>query len=85
MVNDGASVSGDGGRHADRRGVDHRPARHQARVKLKTRGSRPLPERNQISSVNIMNITLDASVAQAFQDVADAWRTAEAAERGACL
>jgi membrane protease subunit HflK len=45
----------------------------QARVKLKTQ---ELLDRYhsgvQISSVNIMSITLDRSVAQAFQDVADA-------------
>jgi membrane protease subunit HflK len=45
----------------------------QARVKLKTQEVLDRYRSGiQISSVNIMNITLDASVAQAFQDVADA-------------
>ncbi len=45
----------------------------QARVKLKTQEILDRYRSGiQISSVSIMNITLDASVAQAFQDVADA-------------
>jgi len=45
----------------------------QAQVKLKTQEILDRYRSGiQISSVNIMNITLDASVAQAFQDVADA-------------
>jgi len=45
----------------------------QARVKLKTQEILDRYRSGiQISSVNIMNITLDGSVAQAFQDVADA-------------
>ena len=45
----------------------------QAQVKLKTQETLDRYESGiQISSVNIMNITLDPSVAQAFQDVADA-------------
>jgi membrane protease subunit HflK len=45
----------------------------QARVKLKTQEALDRYQSGvQISSVNIMNITLDPSVAQAFQDVADA-------------
>ncbi|HEV8262130.1 MAG TPA: FtsH protease activity modulator HflK [Burkholderiales bacterium] len=45
----------------------------QAGVKLKTQEMLDQYQSGvQISSVNIMNITLDPSVAQAFQDVADA-------------
>ena len=45
----------------------------QGRVKLKTQETLDRYQSGvQISSVNIMNITLDPSVAQAFQDVADA-------------
>jgi membrane protease subunit HflK len=45
----------------------------QGRVKLKTQEALDRYQSGvQISSVNIMNITLDPSVAQAFQDVADA-------------
>jgi membrane protease subunit HflK len=45
----------------------------QARVKLKTQEILDRYRSGiQISSVSIMNITLDASVAQTFQDVADA-------------
>jgi membrane protease subunit HflK len=45
----------------------------QARIKLKTQETLDRYQSGvQISSVNIMNITLDPSVAQAFQDVADA-------------
>ena len=45
----------------------------QGRVKLKTQEVLDRYQSGvQISSVNIMNITLDPSVAQAFQDVADA-------------
>ena len=45
----------------------------QGRVKLKTQEALDRYQSGvQISSVNIMNITLDPSVAQSFQDVADA-------------
>jgi membrane protease subunit HflK len=45
----------------------------QGRVKLKTQEALDRYQSGvQISSVSIMNITLDPSVAQAFQDVADA-------------
>jgi membrane protease subunit HflK len=45
----------------------------QAQVKVKTQETLDRYHSGiQISSVNIMNITLDPSVAQAFQDVADA-------------
>ena len=59
----------------------------QARVKTKTQETLDRYRSGiQIASVSIMNITLDASVAQAFQDVADAMADREkAAERGARL
>ncbi len=56
----------------------------QARVKLKTQETLDRYQSGvQISSVNIMNITLDPSVAQAFQDVADAMADREKTQNDA--
>jgi modulator of FtsH protease HflK len=56
----------------------------QARVKLKTQEVLDRYQSGvQISSVNIMNITLDATVAQAFQDVADAMADREKTQNDA--
>ena len=56
----------------------------QARVKLKTQETLDRYQSGiQISSVNIMNITLDPPVAQAFQDVADAMADREKTQNDA--
>jgi modulator of FtsH protease HflK len=56
----------------------------QARVKLKTQEMLDRYRSGvQIASVNIMSITLDKSVAQAFQDVADALADREKAQNEA--
>ena len=56
----------------------------QGRVKLKTQETLDRYQSGvQISSVNIMNITLDPSVAQAFQDVADAMADREKTQNDA--
>ena len=56
----------------------------QARVKLKTQEMLDRYRSGvQIASVNIMSITLDKSVAQAFQDVADALSDREKAQNEA--
>jgi len=56
----------------------------QARVKLKTQEMLDRYHSGvQIASVNIMSITLDRSVAQAFQDVADALADREKAQNEA--
>ena len=56
----------------------------QARVKLKTQEVLDRYQSGvQISSVNIMNITLDSTVAQAFQDVADAMADREKTQNDA--
>jgi len=56
----------------------------QGRVKLKTQQALDRYQSGvQISSVNIMNITLDPSVAQAFQDVADAMADREKTQNDA--
>ena len=63
----------DRGRHGGRRRADHRPAGTQERVKTETQAMLDRYQSGiQLTSSNIMAITLDTSVAQAFQEVTDA-------------